>query len=160
MTRISLLFALTLPLFAGLAMCNRAVAQETPVLQRIEDQEFWISNNQLYSVLSLDYQVEPQQGWLVIQDNGNRFYVQSNELFPELRMTQAWANTVNITMEELNGLNSRLSCGRLFLTEENKLQLVYEHSYHGMKISSLGLTKSIERFRTVRDLVVEMIANL
>lgn len=160
MTRIPLLIALTLSLITGIASCNRAVAQDAPVLQRIEDQDFWISNNQLYSVLSLDYQVEPEEGWLVIQDGGNRFYVQSNELFPELRMIQAWANTVNLTTEELNLLNSSLICGRLFLTEQNKIQLVYEQSYHGMKMSSLGLTKSIERFRTARDLVVEMIANL
>lgn len=135
-------------------------AQDAPVPQRVTNQEHWITNNQLYSVLSLDYTVEPQQGWLVVADGANRFYVQSNELFPELRMMQAWGNTVNVTHEEINALNSKLNGGRLFLTEDNKIQLVWEHSYHGLKMSSVGLTQSIERFREIRDLVVELIANL
>ena len=136
------------------------LAQDAALPERVKDQDHWITNNQLYSVLSLDYAVEPQQGWLVITDGANRFYVQSNELFPELRMMQAWGNTVNVTHEEINALNNKLFGGRLFITEDNKIQLVWEHSYHGLKMTSVGLTRSIERFREIRDSVVELIANL
>ena len=139
---------------------SAVLAQEAPLPQRVTDQEHWITNNQLYSVLSLDYTVEPQQGWLVIVDGANRFFVQANEVFPELRMMQAWGNTVNVTHEEINALNNKLIGGRLFITEDNKIQLVWEHSYHGLKMSAVGLTQSIERFREIRDLVVELIANL
>ena len=139
---------------------SSTLAQDAPLPQRVTDQDHWITNNQLYSVLSLDYTVEPQQGWLIIIDGANRFYVQSNEVFPELRMMQAWSNTVNVTHEEINTLNSKLVGGRLFITEDFKIQLVWEHSYHGLKMTSVGLTQSIERFREIRDSVVELIANL
>ncbi len=147
-------------LVSALMVGSAAFGQEPVMPERVKDQAHWITNNQLYSVLSLDYQVEPQQGWLVIADGANRFYVQANEVFPEIRMMQAWANTVNVTAEEINTLNSKLVGGRLFLTSENKVQLVWEHSYHGLKMTSVGLSQSIERFRAIRDSVVQLIADL
>lgn len=135
-------------------------AQDAAIPNRVTDQDHWITNNQLFNVLSLDYAIEPQQGWLIITDGQNRFYIQSNQAFPELRMMQAWSNTVNVTNEEINTLNSKLMGGRLFLTEDNKIQLVWEHSYHGLKMNTVGLTQSIERFREIRDSVVELIAEL
>ena len=135
-----------------------ATGQEAP--NRIADQDQWITNNQVFSVLSLDYEVEPQQGWLAVSDGANRFFLQANDRFPELRMMQAWANTVNITTDELNVLNNQLLGGRLFLTPENKLQLVVEQSYYGMKMTTMGLVKSVEHFRDIRDQAVELISNL
>lgn len=127
---------------------------------RVADQEHWITNDQLLSVLSLDFQVEAQQGWLIVEDGANRFFVQANQLFPELRMMQAWGNTVSVTTDEINELNNQLFGGRLFITPENKIQLVYEHSYHGMRMNTIGLAQSIDRFREVRDAVVKMITEL
>ena len=148
-------------LVMGLTFALALGAQEqAPSPQRIANQEHWVTNNQLFSVLSLDYQVEPNQGWLIVTEGSNRFYIQSSELFPELRMMQAWANSVNISLEEINQLNTKLPNGRLFLTAENKVQLVLEHSYHGMKMTTEGLIRSVERFIAVRDQVVELIANL
>jgi len=108
----------------------------------------------------MDYEVEAQQGWLVVTDGANRFFIQANPSFPEIRIMQAWGNSVGITTDDLNSLNERLTGGRLFITSDEKIQLVMEHSYHGMKMNSLGLIHSIDRFRNVRDAVVEMIANL
>lgn len=127
---------------------------------QITDQAHWVSNEQLFSVLSLDYQVQAAQGWLIVINDANQFFVQANPQFPEIRMMQAWGNTVNVSLEELNMLNNRLTGGRLFLTEENKINLIVEHSYHGMKMNSIGLVKCIERFCNIRDQVVKMIYEL
>lgn len=127
---------------------------------RIADQEHWVTNEQLFSVLSLDYQVQATQGWLMVIDESNQFFVQSNTQFPEIRMMQAWGNSVNVSHEELNALNNKLTGGRLFLTSENKINLVIEHSYHGMKMNTIGLVKCIERFRNIRNQVVKMIYEL
>lgn len=144
---------------AFVLLSNSSSAQVSETGQGTEQSE-WVTNTQLYGVLNLDYEVEAQQGWLVVTDGANRFFIQANPNFPEIRIMQAWGNSVGITAEELNGLNERLTGGRLFITSENKIQLVMEHSYHGMKMNSLGLIHCIERFRNVRDAVVEMIANL
>lgn len=146
-------------LFIGLCAMS-SLAQETqPPVQRIAEQEHWVTSTQLFSVLSLDYEVQAAQNWLMVLDGSNQFFIQASEQFPEIRIMQAWGN-VGITYEELNRLNNQLSGGRLFITSEDKIQLVLEHSYHGMKMNTIGLVKCVERFTRLRDEVVKMIYEL
>lgn len=155
----SLIFSLSLCTVALVCSSHDVIGQSAAATSRPEQSD-WVTNDQLLGVLNMEYQVNVQQDWLVVTEGANMFFIQANSNFPEIRMMQAWGNTVGITPEELNELNQRLNAGRLFISSEGKIQLVLEHSYHGMKMSTLGLIHSINRFRSLRDAVVEMIANL